>query len=273
ITAILTIKKPRSILFYSFFPLHFFKQVLNKYAHSLGLSTQWNFMDVFSLDKELLDMLPKPVACLLFIYPITDKSEAAPIGEKLPASTEGVYFMKQTVSNACGTVALLHAIANKRDQLQIEKDSTLDKFFAKTKDSTPEERAKIMETDEVQSRLKFIAKLLSSGASGSVSGGVGGARRRDATGLNTAHESVATEGQTSAPDRESRTNLHYIALLNRGGKILEFDGRRDGPVSHGDTNESNFLADSATVVQKFMARQSDDLNFSIVALAKGESPF
>ncbi|PAA94236.1 hypothetical protein BOX15_Mlig020541g1, partial [Macrostomum lignano] len=204
------------------------------------LSTQWNFMDVFSLDKELLDMLPKPVACLLFIYPITDKSEAAPIGEKLPASTEGVYFMKQTVSNACGTVALLHAIANKRDQLQIEKDSTLDKFFAKTKDSTPEERAKIMETDE---------------------------------GLNTAHESAATEGQTSAPDRESRTNLHYIALLNRGGKILEFDGRRDGPVSHGDTNESNFLADSATVVQKFMARQSDDLNFSIVALAKGESPF
>lgn len=33
----------------------------------------------------------------------------------------GVYFMKQTIGNACGTIGALHAIANNQDKLSIGK--------------------------------------------------------------------------------------------------------------------------------------------------------
>ena len=31
----------------------------------------------------------------------------------------GVYFMKQTISNACGTIGLLHALANNLETLKL----------------------------------------------------------------------------------------------------------------------------------------------------------
>lgn len=32
--------------------------------------------------------------------------------------SEDVYFMKQTIGNACGTIAMLHAICNNQDRLE-----------------------------------------------------------------------------------------------------------------------------------------------------------
>lgn len=46
---------------------------------------------------------------------------------------EGVYFMKQTIGNACGTIGALHAIANTQDKVSIGKPpcfllSCIDRF-------------------------------------------------------------------------------------------------------------------------------------------------
>ena len=41
------------------------------------------------------------------------ESEQEAAGADVP---ENVYFMKQFVGNACGTVALIHAVANNRDR-------------------------------------------------------------------------------------------------------------------------------------------------------------
>ncbi len=52
--------------------------------------------------------------------------------------------MKQTISNACGTVALIHAIANNADKLDLGS-GYIREFLDATKDCSPEERAKKLE--------------------------------------------------------------------------------------------------------------------------------
>ncbi|KAG2263954.1 hypothetical protein Bca52824_071033 [Brassica carinata] len=81
--------------------------------------------DVFGLDDELLEMVPKPVLAVLFLYPIT-KSEEERIEQdkeiKEKVHIDKVYFMKQTVGNACGTIGLLHAIGNITSEIKLSED-------------------------------------------------------------------------------------------------------------------------------------------------------
>ncbi|KAK2169948.1 hypothetical protein NP493_1159g00003 [Ridgeia piscesae] len=36
-----------------------------------------------------------------------------------------------------------------------------------------------------------------------------------------AHESSAQEGQTEAPDRDKKIDLHFVAFIEHGGKLYE----------------------------------------------------
>ena len=46
------------------------------------------------------------------------------------------------------------------------------------------------------------------------------------------------------------------------------DGCRAGPVSHGPTTADTLLQDAAGVVREFMARDPEELRFTVIALAK-----
>ncbi|EAA21121.1 hypothetical protein [Plasmodium yoelii yoelii] len=54
-----------------------------------------------------------------------------------------IWFIKQTVSNSCGTIALLHLLANLRNTFPLDKDSVLDTFFNKVDHLKPEGRAMV----------------------------------------------------------------------------------------------------------------------------------
>ena len=60
--------------------------------------------------------------------------------------------MKQIVGNACGTVGILHSILNSRDSSlnQIRPGSFLDSFVSKSITMTPDERAVLLNEDEVR---------------------------------------------------------------------------------------------------------------------------
>ena len=104
-----------------------------------------------------------------------------------------------------------------------------------------------------------------------------------------AHEESAQEGQTEAPPREDAVNLHFVCFVEKEGHLYELgalccaifvfhvccsllraaDGNKAGPVNHGETTPENLLQDAATVVKdKFMARNPEELRFTLVALAK-----
>ncbi|EGW00879.1 Ubiquitin carboxyl-terminal hydrolase isozyme L3, partial [Cricetulus griseus] len=138
------------------------------FLRQLGLHPDWQFVDVYGMEPELLNMVPRPVCAVLLLFPITEKYEVFRTEEEEKIKSQGqdvtssVYFIKQTISNACGTIGLIHAIANNREKMHFESGSTLKKFLEESVSMSPEERAKYLENYDAPSidekvDLHFIA--------------------------------------------------------------------------------------------------------------------
>uniref|UniRef100_A0A0R3TC69 Ubiquitin carboxyl-terminal hydrolase n=1 Tax=Rodentolepis nana TaxID=102285 RepID=A0A0R3TC69_RODNA len=235
-------------------PLESNPDVLNKFIRELGVKEPLRLEDVYGTDPEMQALVPGPVLSLLLLYPLNEETETNPIGTLSPE--EKCFFMKQTIHNACGTVAIIHALANNTDAFDIKcmpfflslnfilrfthlnlacflAVPWLCQFLEKTSECSPKHRGQALENEEELSEI---------------------------------HEIYAQEGQTEAPDSESRIDLHFIAFINANGHLIELDGRKDGPILHGDTSNATFLADACKVIDKFMARDPTNLNFSLMAL-------
>lgn len=139
--------------------------------------------------------------------------------------------MKQTVHNACGTVALVHSLLNNLDAINLN-DGVLKSYYEKAKNLTPEERGKLLEADEA---------------------------------FTTSHQELAQEGQTAA-DPNEEVNHHFISLVNKNGILYELDGRKSFPIEHGSTSADSLLKDAANVCKEFMARDPTEIRFTILAL-------
>ncbi|KAM9803296.1 ubiquitin carboxyl-terminal hydrolase isozyme L3 [Syngnathus typhle] len=205
------------------------------------MKQSWQFGDVYGLDTEMLSMVPRPVCAVLLLFPITEKYEAFKQEEEERLKTQqpnvptDVYFMRQTIGNACGTIGLIHAVANNLKHLEFESDSALKKFVDRTCEMSPQQRGVTLETDES---------------------------------IRVTHESSAQEGQTEAPSIDEKVNLHFIAFVNVGGQLYELDGGKPFPILHGKTSEDTLLEDSVEVCKTFMARDPQEVRFTIIALSK-----
>ncbi len=52
--------------------------------------------------------------------PLLFQVEGNPIGDVETSVLEKSYFIKQTIRNACGTIALVHALANNKDKIEFD---------------------------------------------------------------------------------------------------------------------------------------------------------
>ncbi|XP_067137827.1 ubiquitin carboxyl-terminal hydrolase isozyme L3-like [Centruroides vittatus] len=183
-------------------------------------------------------MVPRPILAVILLFPLGDKAnvEENPIGTL--KQDDNVYFLKQTIRNACGTIALIHAVGNNAKSLNLESDSILSKFLIKTKDETPITRGKILESDMC---------------------------------FSSAHQQYAEEGQTQVPDINAEVNLHFVTFVHVDGRLYELDGRKESPVDHGTTTPETLLNDACRICEKFMARDPSNVNFSVVALTGVET--
>ncbi|MQL68549.1 hypothetical protein Taro_000854 [Colocasia esculenta] len=222
------------------------RNALPAFLWGLGLpEDEAELCDVYGLDDELLAMVPKPVLAVLFLFPYNSQVEAERMLEKEREQqgenkkpSEKVYFLKQTVGNACGTIGLLHAVGNVTSEIKmgefiyislpisniilqrkfcsnlvftsffsflLVEESFLDKFFKSTASMDPLERAHFLEKDRE---------------------------------MEDAHSVAASAGDTEA---SANVDEHFICFTCVDGELYELDGMKTQPLSHGPSSPDTLL--------------------------------
>ncbi|MCO5555274.1 hypothetical protein L7F22_008819 [Adiantum nelumboides] len=149
--------------------------------------------------------------------------------------SSNVYFMKQTVGNACGTVALLHAVGNNLSQMALTQGSYFERFFEATAKLTPDERAEALEKDDE---------------------------------IETVHSVAACAGDTAPPDLNTSVDLHFICFVCVDGCLYELDGRRSEPTYHGSSSPETLLEDAVEVIKSVIKSNPNSVNFNVIAFSK-----
>ena len=225
-------------------PLESNPDVFNQLGQQLGLPTQAvQFCEVFGLDPDLLAFVPAPSYAVLVCFPLTAEYRKAAGEAEIAAAASGPYFMHQSVPNACGTVALVHAFANLPHATRGSGCGWLEEFVAKTQCQDAMERAAALEDDE---------------------------------GLAAAHNTMAQQGDTrveafqapSSADNAFQAVLHFVCYVHHEGTLYELDGLKKGPVARGLTTQENLLKDSAECVKALLAGDADEIRVNLMALAK-----
>ncbi|EER18440.1 conserved hypothetical protein [Perkinsus marinus ATCC 50983] len=226
-------------------PLEANPEVMTDYARSLGLPSFLHFTDVLSVEDWALEMVPQPVLAAVLLFPIKDSTEAddqrriqAVKKEEIPASA---YFTKQTVGNACGTIGIIHCMANIEGQCGVEykEGSYINSLMRSTKSMSPDERAVYIEKDDK---------------------------------LEKAHREAENQGQSRPPAEDESVTTHFVAFTVVEGELLEFDGRKTTPIPHGKCPADQVLQRTVEVVKNvFMSRDPDEIRFNILALTAGEA--
>lgn len=94
-----------------FDPIESDPQILTKLMHSLGVQENFWFEDVLDYIEES----HQPALALIVIFPELPEDElkkAIVERERVPSVTDGINFLRQTIDNSCGLVAILHCILN-----------------------------------------------------------------------------------------------------------------------------------------------------------------
>ncbi|KAJ7155574.1 hypothetical protein C8R43DRAFT_1000466 [Mycena crocata] len=227
-------------------PLESNPDVLNSWSTKAGLVPISQFDDVFGLDEALLAMVPQPVKAVVLLFPISPESEARRKQEDEEILSKGqpeldptILWIKQTISNACGTMGLIHAIAN--SDVTLVPQSPLAKFIDQCKDKTPEERAKLLETTPLFADI---------------------------------HAQAASAGQSAVPTNLD-TDLHFTCFVvapsassrgqgNTSMRVIELDGRRAGPIDRGECTD--LLADAAKIIKELYIGNSQSMSFNVMSL-------
>jgi len=214
-------------------PLESNPQVLSHYLHKLGVDESVSIVDVLS--PELLDLVPRPVYAVILLYPLKEKTAK----ESKLTVPDQVYFCKQTISNACGTVALVHAVLNNMHRLVCRRDSFFDKFHRSTLHLSPDERATCLEQSAE---------------------------------LDALHAEFAQEGQSQAPLENEEIDLHFVTFICQQERLVLLDGRLEQPIVYGSCTEENLLQEATNVIQQeFMAKDPNEVRFNILAVVTNDS--
>lgn len=226
-------------------PIESNPDVMNDYAQKLGWPIEsYRFHDILALEDWALAMVPQPVLAVMMLFPIKEASEKHKTEEHESIVANGqvvspsVYFAKQVVANACGTIGLLHACINASGTtggpVALDPACWLSRFYSRTMSLDSDGRAEQLGEDKE---------------------------------LEGAHTEQVAAGQSAVVDD---TWNHFVCFVQKEGCLYELDGRKSFPINHGPCGgpgQPDLLNASADVIRAFMARDPQEVRFTMVALA------
>ncbi|XP_047506747.1 ubiquitin carboxyl-terminal hydrolase-like [Pieris napi] len=217
-------------------PMESNPEVMNKYLYKLGVSDKWKMVDVLGLENDALQWVPRPVLAVLLLFPLSENYEEHRSRQETEMLSKGheapkdVFHLKQVLSNVCGTIALVHSIANNAQTIDIE-EGPLKKFLSDAEG------------------LDAAAK---------------GALLENSAALLDAYKDLVAGGNEDYEDGEP--SHHFVTFIQKDGKLFELDGRKALPIEHGTTTSETFLEDAAKICREFIAREPENIGFNVVAL-------
>ncbi|GAM22246.1 hypothetical protein SAMD00019534_054210 [Acytostelium subglobosum LB1] len=223
-------------------PLEANPDVLTSFMHNLGVPVEWEFCDIYGIDKELLDMVPKPCVAVILLFPITKSYEIQryklqnEIEEKGQHVSDKVYFMKQYIGNACGTIGVIHSVLNNADSIKFN-EGFFKSFLQTTSNLSVDQRANALAHNSEIERT---------------------------------HEISAQQGQSNVPDQDDPVILHFVSFVNVDGHLYELDGRKPFPINHSTTSDETFLEDVGEVLQMMIEENPEEIRFNLMGLVKSQ---
>ncbi|KAH6874881.1 ubiquitinyl hydrolase 1 [Thelonectria olida] len=219
-----------------FTPLESDPGIFSQLAAELGLSPSLAFVDIPSLEPEFL---PSPALAAILLFPTAEDYETCRIkdnsSEPQGIRDEGegqVVWYHQTINNACGLYATLHALSNGPARGYLEPLS----FMGKLLHMSDEERTRELETSD---ELKHV------------------------------YQRAAQRGSSRPPDDpQEEVDYHFVCLVTSNGRLHELDGDRTGPVDRGAVSDGDgALGETGLrVIRERLEAGEANLGFSLMAL-------
>jgi len=213
-------------------PLESDPEIFNSYFHKVGLPENINFQELFSLDYKEIQLIESPIVGIIATI---QRTEGKQCFEKNLENYKSVpFYMKQegSLDNACGLVAALHVFGNNTQIINLQDNSILKNYFDQVKDKTPQERCKLLESEND---------------------------------FKQAHCSSANEGQSEIPTSQENVSYHYIAYVFLNNKVYELDGSLSGPVVIKDnTTHENLLDDAIEEIKSKIHSGLISENLSVI---------
>jgi len=226
----------------------------------VGVGDGWAFTDVLGLDEELLALVPQPCIAVVMLFPVNAVLTASEMERRRDIArysariSPRVFFMRQYIGNACGTVAAMHALMNNRERLVVSDgplSSMADAGECGESPGSTNADAACDDRRQVESASTLGEKLSQS------------------EDLMRASDTSARAGQTATPTRGVDADYHYVCFIERDGELYELDGTKSLPVNHGPI-QRDLLHDASRAIHKHFVSKMPDGHFNVMALCRDE---
>ncbi|KAI1281733.1 ubiquitin C-terminal hydrolase L3 [Xylaria sp. FL0933] len=235
-----------------FIPLESNPELFTELIHKLGMSKRLVFHDLLTLspaDEDLLSFVPRPVLALVLVIPapdgyaarIREEEKEVPLHDKT-GDEEDAMFFHQTIGNACGLYATLHAVSNGEARSFIEPSTHIARLIERCTPLNSAQRIEALESDEE---------------------------------LAAAHASVGARGSTAPPgDLTVEPPFAYMTFVKSrtSGRLYQLEGCRKAPLDLGcvlGEDEDMLSAKALDAVKRFVeeAGKGADVGYSALALS------
>ncbi|OAA57954.1 Peptidase C12, ubiquitin carboxyl-terminal hydrolase 1 [Niveomyces insectorum RCEF 264] len=155
---------------------------------------------------------------------------------------EDSIWLKQTINNACGLYAILHAIFNSKARDMLRPASLAKTLFEACSSLPADERPLVLENSAELENL---------------------------------YAQVAMQGTSSVPDNpEDEVDWHYVcfAKSQASGRLYELDGDRKGPLDRGllGPDDDALALGGLRVIREYVRHERESNDFSLMALVSQE---